>query len=284
MTKPTNSPVSLSQNERSEIAEKMATCPFVGTAVATGRLRVLNSAEDPLAEIDEIARLGDLGGGDLGSHVLKLFARGNHSLWVKPMDGSHTFVPDGTFSLLFGGSQGAHAGHSGILLGNPEEVGNGRLDQTQFERLVRYVDRDERLSIDSIGDFIAENLRLDPNARVHSLFEVVKDTARLLDEFADVVLRGDESEKTEAYTALTALLGDDHLVASAGEWGLLFAFLKNSPNSKDGDIALSDVREMFVHKRFPAGWETWKKDTFSWIKATLRLSKDAVLAYYAGWE
>lgn len=284
MTEPNNAPVPLSQEERTQIAERMATCPFVGTAVATGELKVLNSAKNPLAAIDEVARLGDLGGGDLGTYVLKLFARGNHSRWVVLAESVDPFVPNGTFSLQFGGSQGAHAGHSGILLGNAKEVSRGRLDEAQFDRLAGHADRNGRLSIDSIGDFIADNLRRDPNARVLPALQLIKDTARLLSEFKDAVLGGDESERTEAFAALTKLLGEDHLVASAGEWGLLFAFLKNSPNSEEGDIALSDVKAMFVDKRFPAGWEKWKKSAISWLQATLRLTKDASFAYHAGWK
>ena len=284
MTKPNKDPVSLAREDLNEIAERMATCPFVGAAVAMGQLQVLNTAESPLASIDEIARLGDLGGGDLGSRVLKLFARGNHSRWVVPMQGTDPFVPTGTFSLQFGGSQGAHAGHSGILLGNPGEVGHGRFDQIQFDRLAGHADRDGRLSIDAVGDFIADNLRQDANAQVLPALKLIRDTARLLNEFKDVVLGGDETESTEAFEALTKLLGEDHLVASAGEWGLLFAFLKDSPNSDDGDIALSDVSTMFVDKRLPGGWETWKKTALSWIKATLRLTKDASFAYHAGWK
>ena len=284
MTKPNKDPVSLAREDLNEIAERMATCPFVGAAVATGQLQVLNTAESPLASIDEIARLGDLGGGDLGSRVLKLFARGNHSRWVVPVQGIDPFVPTGTFSLQFGGSQGAHAGHSGILLGNPDEVGHGRFDQVQFDRLAGHADRDGRLSIDAVGDFIADNLRQDANAQVLPALKLIRDTARLLNEFKDVVLGGDETESTEAFEALTKLLGEDHLVASAGEWGLLFAFLKDSPNSDDGDIALSDVSTMFVDKRLPGGWETWKKTALSWIKATLRLTKDASFAYHAGWK
>lgn len=284
MIKPGKDPVPLSTEERNEVAERMATCPFVGAAVATGQLQLLNTAENPLASIDEIARLGDLGGGDLGSRVLKLFARGNHSRWVVGAKGVDPLVPAGTFSLQFGGSQGAHAGHSGILLGNPDEVGRGRFDQTQFDRLAGHVDQYGRLSIDSIGDFIADNLKRDANARVLPAWQLIKDTARLLNEFKDVVLGGDESEKTEAVEALTKLLGEDHLAASAGEWGLLFAFLKDSPNSDDGDIAFSDVTTMFVDKRFPSGWEAWEKTALSWIKATLRLTKDASFAYHAGWR
>ena len=284
MTKPNTNPVSISQEEQIEIAEKMATCPFVGTAVAIGQLQVLNTVENPLAFIDEIAQLGNLGGGDLGTLVLKLFARGNHSSWVAPTNGTDTRVPSGTFSLQFGGSQGAHAGHSGILLDDPREVSRGRFDQDEFKRLTAYADRNGRLSIDSIGNFIAENLKLDrpnrPKAKVLPLSQLMGDTIRLLNEFKDVVLGGDEQERTEAISALTKLLGEDHLVASAGEWGLLFAFLKNSPRSDEGDIALSEVEEMFVAKRFPAGWETWKKTALSWINATLRLTKDAALAYH----
>lgn len=283
MTEPKTTPVPLSEDQRKEIGERMATCPFVGTAVATGQLQVHNSAEAPLAAIDDIAQLGDRGGGDLGTRVLKLFARGNHSRWVVPAEGVGPFVPDGLFSLQFGGSQGAHAGHSGILLGDPNEIGRGRLDPAQFDRLAGHADRNGRLSIDSVGDFIADNLKRDPDAQVLPVRKLIGDIARLLKELKDVVLGGDEAEETEAVEALTKLLGEDHLMGSAGEWGLLFAFLKNSPNSDDGDIALSDVRAMFVDKRFPAGWETWKKSALSWINATRQLATDAALAYH-GWK
>lgn len=284
MNEQINTPLTLSSEERKEIAEKMATCPFVGTAVATGQLSVFNSSDTPLATIDEIVRLGDLGGGNLGTHVLKLFARGNHSRWVISKNGDDTFVPDGMFSLHFGGSQGVHAGHSGILLGDPEEIGLGRFDQAQFDRLVGYADMNGRLSIDSVGDFIADNIKRDPNAKVLPAWQLIKDVARLLNEFKDLVFGGDESDRTEVFEALTKLLGEDNLAGSAGEWGLLFAFLKNSPNSDDGDIALSEVKTMFVEKQFPAGWETWKKTASSWIKATLRLTKDAAFAYHFGWK
>ena len=284
MPKPHTNPVSLTQEERTEITHKMVTCPFVGAAVATGQLRVLNSAQNPLADIEEMAQLGDTGGGNLGTRTLKLFARGNHSRWLVPVDSSDDLVPAGTFSLLFGGSQGAHAGHSGILLGNPTEVGQGRFDQAAFDRLAGHADSSGRLSIDAVGDFIAENLKRDPDAQVLPFLKLIRDTGRLLNELKDVVLRGDDAEKTEAFEAFTKLLGEDHLAGSAGEWGLLFAFLKNSPNSEDGDIALSDVATMFVDKQFPDGWETWPKQTLTWITTVLRLVKDAAFAYHFGWE
>ena len=284
MTTSTNSALKLSREARNEIAEKMATCPFIGAAVATGLLPVQHTSDNPLATIEDVARLGDLGGGDLGTRVLKLFARGNHSRWIAPTIDISPFVPSGMFSLHFGGSQGAHPGHSGILLDDPSKVGQGRLDQVQFDRLAGHADQHGRLSIDAVGDFIADSLKRDPESQVLPAWKIIKDTARLLKECKDVLFGGDENEKTEAFEALTKLLGEDHLAGSAGEWGLLFAFLKNSPNSEDGDIALSDVKAMFIDKRFPDGWDTWEKTALSWIKATLRLTKDASFAYHAGWK
>ena len=120
-------------------------------------------------------------------------------------------------------------------MGDPGAVGQGRFDQTAFARLAGHADKKGHLSIDAVGDFIADNLKRDDNAQVLPPLKLFGALARLLDEFMDVVMGGDESEKTEAIEALTKLLGTDHLVGSAGEWGLLFAFLKNSPNSDDGD-------------------------------------------------
>lgn len=276
--------LNLSEADRESIATSMATCPFVSTALASGQLEVFNSSEQPLASIEAIAHLGDSGGGDLGTRVLKLFARGNHSRFVTSSSQATSMVPNGMFSLQFGGSQGAHAGHSGILLSNPKEANQGRLNMEEFNRLGEFTDQQGRLSVDAIGDFIADNLRRDEHAQVFPGWEIIKDVINLLDEFKDTLLDKDANEKTEVNEALTKLLGEDHLMASAGEWALLFAFLQNSPKSDDGDIALSDVKLMFVDKQFPQGWETWKKSSLSWVKLTLRITKDAALAYYAGWK
>jgi hypothetical protein len=261
----------------------MATCPFVATAVATGRLQVLNTADCPLASVDEAVRLGDSGGGNLGTKIFPLFARGNHSRILNAPDGGKPLAPAGTFSLMFGGSQGAHPGHSGILLGDPEAIGQGRLDPAQFDRLASHADKNGRLSIDAVGDFIAENLKRDPKAKVLPVSEFIRDKWRLLREVKHAG-SGEEAEKSEAIEKLAKLLGADHLLASAGEWGLLFAFLRNSPRSDDGDIALADVRMMFIDKEFPDGWASWEKSTADWIKATTRLARDAAFAYHFGWK
>src|SRR5437016_6219549 len=120
-----NAPVALTAAETQRVVETRVTCPFIGSAVAEGKLSVRNSAEDPLASIEEVRKLGNSGGGDLGE-ILALFATGNHA-FMRGGDGRlSTHTPSGLFSLEFPGSQGAHPGHSGILMGDPEMPGSGR--------------------------------------------------------------------------------------------------------------------------------------------------------------
>jgi hypothetical protein len=84
---------------------------------------------------------------------------------------------------------------------------------------------------------------------------------------------------------LTRLLGEDNLVGSAGEFGLLFAFLARKPGSNEIDgepaISVSDVRAMFVDKRFPDGWEKWKKTRADWVTNTSSLLVSAGKHYLA---
>ena len=71
---------------------------------------------------------------------------------------------------------------------------------------------------------------------------------------------------------LTKLLGHDDLVGSAGEFGLLFAFLANeAPAPRKSMVSLrspSRRRGVFVDKRLPDGWETWKKSRIDWVRET----------------
>lgn len=276
---PTTQPAPLSAAERQQVAERMATCPFVAAAVVSTALPVLNSADRPLASIERLIDLGNSGGGDLGTRVLKLFARGNHSRLLGP-DAVGRFTPPGTFNLQFGGSQGAHPGHSGILLGDPAEIAGGRLDLSQLERLAGYADPAGRLSIDGVGDFIADNVRRDPDARPLPVLRVMRDLGHLVGEATEALVKGGETETTEAFGALTALFSEDPLMAAAGEWGLLFTFLRQSPNSRGRDIALADVRMMFVDKQLPEGWQQWRKNTRDWLFVTFKLAMDAVAAYH----
>ena len=53
--------VELSPEARDALVEKKATCPFLGSAVAEGKLAVRNAAENPLASIEDVRKLGNSG-------------------------------------------------------------------------------------------------------------------------------------------------------------------------------------------------------------------------------
>lgn len=288
-----NQPVELSGDEKASLVEQKATCPFIGSAVAQGKLPVRNDAKDPLASIEDVRRLGNTGGGDLGD-LLVLFASGNHALMRSDSGKLDKSVPSGLFSLEFPGSQGSHPGHSGILQGNPEMLGSGRLSEGDFARLTSRA-QDGWIKRTEVGRFIAENLLRDPKAKVFG-----KNTAALLgsDLLESVQTTGsallrklfdsDEEEHRahrDIEEKLTKLLGEDNLVGSAGEFGLLFAFLAHRPGARiiDGEpaVAVDDLKSMFVDKQLPAGWETWKKSRADWVKNTMGLLISAGKEYRA---
>ena len=288
-----NKPVDLSGEENALLVEKKATCPFIGSAVAQGKLPVRNDAKDPLASIEDVRRLGNTGGGDLGD-LLVLFASGNHALMRSDSGKLDKSVPSGLFSLEFPGSQGSHPGHSGILQGDPEIPGSGRLSEGDFARLTSRA-QDGWIKRTEVGRFIAENLLRDPKAKVFG-----KNTAALLgsDLLESVQTTGsallrklfdsDEEEHRahrDIEEKLTKLLGEDNLVGSAGEFGLLFAFLAHRPGARiiDGEpaVAVDDLKSMFVDKQLPAGWETWKKSRADWVKNTMGLLISAGKEYRA---
>lgn len=154
----------LTPEELRAIVEKKATCPFIGTAVATGLLPICNEAANPLASIEDVRRLGNSGGGDLGE-ILVFFATGNHAL-MRGRDGRlDRNVPDGRFSLEFPGSQGSHPGHSSILEGDPATLDSGRLSVADFERLASRA-TDGFIKRSDVAKFIAENLHRDPKSKV----------------------------------------------------------------------------------------------------------------------
>jgi hypothetical protein len=288
-----NKPVELSGEEKASLVEKKATCPFIGSAVSQGKLLVRNDAKDPLASIEDVRRLGNTGGGDLGD-LLVLFASGNHALMRSDSGKLDKSVPSGLFSLEFPGSQGSHPGHSGILQGDPEIPGSGRLSERDFARLTSRA-KDGWIKRSDVGRFIAENLLKDPKSKVFG-----KNTAALLAsdlfEFVETTGSGlmsklfgsDEDARTthrDIEEKLTKLLGEDNLVGSAGEFGLLFAFLANKPGAKEvgGEpaVAVQELKAMFVDKRLPDGWETWKKSRIDWVRNTIGLLISAGKEYRA---
>jgi hypothetical protein len=116
------------------------------------------------------------------------------------------------------------------------------------------------------------------------------DAASILASAGSAVIKklfGSDSKMNGAHRDLkekiTKLMGEDNLVGSAGEFGLLFAFLANSPRSTDNDepaVSLDDVRSMFVEKRLPNGWERWEKTQWNWLRNTTGLLVSAAAAYH----
>lgn len=287
-------PAALSDEQLETIATKKATCPFMAAAVKMRALLVRNNADRPVASIDEVVALGNSGGGNLGK-VLKLFASGNHAVMPGASGKFDTAVPAGHFSLDFPGSQGSHPGHSSILQGDPTKVDSGRLSQPDLDRLFAraqngYIKRSD------LGKFIAENLAKDPNSKVvggrvaklllADIGGVAAQTGPSLLEKVKNAFRGgpdpaDEHRKLSV--AVTKGLGEENLVGSAGEFGLLMAFLVNSPRTRqiggEPALAVSDLQAMFQEHRFPDGWETWPKTAQDWVINTTALTFAAAKEY-----
>jgi hypothetical protein len=129
-----------------------------------GRLPVRNAATNPLASIEDVRRLENTGGGDLGD-LLVLFATGNHALMRGPDNQLDQKVPEGLFSLEFPGSEGSHPGHSGILAGDPLELDSGRLSIPDYQRFTS-LGIDGLIKRSDVGKFIAENLHRDAKSKV----------------------------------------------------------------------------------------------------------------------
>ena len=281
--------LSLSTDQIDQLVQEKATCPFIGPAVRQGTLSVRNSAAEPLANVSELERLGDSGGGNLGSLVLTFFANANHGR-LPGADGQfEALVPEGLFSLDFPGSNGAHPGHSGILMGDPTKMDTGRFEKHAFDRLAALADDNGRLTYAAIGRFIADNVERDPDARILPAIDVAKAVLGAADDVvADAINQvleffghmPDHEDQIKRREAIVSLARQDNLIGSAGEFGLLFAFLANRPEAEsekgfDG-IRLSDVEAMFKEKELPEGWETWPKDIGDWLHATMQIWREAL--------
>ena len=122
-----NTALTLTDQVSDQMVRKKVTCPFLGSAVHQKFLAVRGDADNPLASIEDVRRLGNSGGGDLGD-LLVMFASGNHA-FMRGDDGKLSEkVPNGLFSLELPGSQGSHPGHSGILQGQAAWSGqSGRI-------------------------------------------------------------------------------------------------------------------------------------------------------------
>jgi len=272
----------LSDDQKKLLVEKKATCPFIGAALAEGKLDVRNDRQNPLATIEDVRKLGNTGGGDLGE-VLVLFANGNHSRMRDGSGGLNARVSDGLFSLEFPGSQGSHHGHSGILQGDPKELDSGRLSDEDLGRLIRRA-KNGLITRSDVARFIAENVFNDKESTVLGDNAAAELGRAFLDLMGAIglaalgILTG-EADHREIQQKFTKLTGADNLVGSAGEFGLLFAFFANKPGSQEVDgeptLAVDDLNLMFVEKKLPAGWDTWEKSRSDWVKNTISLQHAA---------
>lgn len=269
---------------RNDLIRCKVTCPFLGSAVNEGFLAIEGDAGNPLAKIDDVRALGNSGGGDLGI-VLGFFAAGNHAFMRGPSGRLDRPVPDGRFSLELPGSQGSHPGHSGILQGNPELLASGRLDEAAFERLAKRA-TNGLVKRSDVARFIAENLKLDPKSKVAGakVIELLASDAESAFVSALRLVPENTNPTQRAFTDKAAkLIGEDNLLGSSGEFGLLFAFLANKPGAGmiDGEPALSlqDLRGMFINKHLPDGWMDWKKLASDWLKHTGSLAQEAIREY-----
>ncbi|PYS22445.1 MAG: hypothetical protein DMF72_13500 [Acidobacteria bacterium] len=281
-------PIQPTADERTSVVEKKATCPFIGSAVAQDALPIRNDANDPLAGIEDVRRLGNTGGGNLGD-LLVFFASGNHAFMRGASGKLDAAVPLGFFSLDFPGSQGSHPGHSGILQGDPESLNSGRFSQADFDRLINLA-TDGFLKRSDVGRFIAENLIRDPKSKVldhRTVALLAGDLVHIVESgfgfIGDLIKPNQADSHRDLEEKLTKLGGEDNLVGSSGEFGLLFAFFAHKPGSKTvaGEPALDirDLKTMFVAKRLPEGWETWKKSRIDWVTNTTGLLISAANEY-----
>jgi hypothetical protein len=252
---------------------------------------VRNDADNPLASIEDIRTLGNSGGGDLGDFLV-LFAAGNHA-FMRGADGKlDAPAPANLFSLELPGSQGSHPGHSGILQGNPEELDSGRFSEPDFERLLSHA-KDGVIKRSDVGRFIAENLVRDPKSKVADLNTaelLAGDVLNLVETAGSALVsklfgsdKGGGATHRDVEEKLTKIGGENNLVGSAGEFGLLFAFLANKPSAKkihgEPVVDVDDLKTMFVDKRLPNGWETWKKSRVDWVTNTTGLLLSAAKEY-----
>jgi hypothetical protein len=285
--------LTLDPQTRDKLVETKVTCPFLGSLVHQDLLALRDAPDNPLAAIEEVRARGNQGGGDLGD-LLVFFATGNHAF----MRGSSGLAldaaaPAGLFSLELPGSQGSHPGHSGILQGDPKVLASGRLSQADFDRLAAFA-VNGFLKRSDVGRFIAQNLRKDPHAKVAqaTVAELLaQDIAGAVQAISAKVVSmistaGTNSDRRDGQVEqkLTKLLGEDNLVGSAGEFGLLFAFLSNDPATRQlgGEPALSldHVKGMFIAKELPEGWESWKKSIVDWVVHTTALLVSAAREYH----
>jgi hypothetical protein len=297
-------PLELTPAERRTIADKMTVCPFCGGMVASGKLPIYGSKENPLAKIDDIAALA--GPGDLGKLVLRVFAEGNQSKMLDPKTGDLTLdCPPGFFCLHFLPSKGSHGANSGVLHEPLDRrLGMGRRSQEDFDWLKGFASPEGKLSVAGMGKAIAERMfeyqGSDPTVQVtgRAVFEAMGiDALEAAGAFGPALFEkamnkvraffGDP-QKTDSHHRfiedLTTLTGKNTLVGSCGEWALLFAGWANAPGVRQNDgsllLDMAEVEPQFMNADVPAPFENAEKSAFDWAKTTSELVVHAFVEFH----
>lgn len=285
----------LTNAQRLTVATKMAVCPFIGSKTATD-LPIYGSKDNPLAKVADVIK--SAGPGSLGEAVLRIFAEGNHSKMLGPSGKLDKSCPEGFMSLHLLGSQGSGPGRQKILHGDdPTEIGAGHLRPENFERLKSFANADGTIGTEGLGKAIGRRMfeeRDDPHvkvwgAKVFGLLGI--DFAKafsaagpaLFEEAIGTPALGGPAE-VEFLQKLTKFSGDNTLVASSGEWGLIGAFFENAPGVKQADgtlkIPVKYLEAMFLKKELPAGADDWEKNGSGWAQATTRILLAAAKEYH----
>ncbi len=267
--------------QRDVVVKKAATCPFMHSAVKAGLVRLRGLFEQPLGDTSDVIRLGNAGGGDLGK-VLKFFADVNHNRLTGPGGTTTQAVPENTFAIWFPGSRGAHPGHSGILMGDPSDVGSGRFAPDRLARLTSaystlYPDGKRYISRDQIGAFIAENVDADPSSRGFNWDGIQS----LSSQVAELVQRVAANDPNVLQDVLHLMVTSNDMVNSSGEFSLLFTRFADGVDA-DGNpvISTAAVESLFRDSTFPAGWDQHPATASQWVWNTLAILKGAIFASF----
>jgi hypothetical protein len=290
--------------EREELVRTKVTCPFMGALVWLKRLPIRNTLANPIARIEDLIELatvdgpsappdqytamGDYAGpgsgsarparvGSLGTAVLPLFARGNHhkmhgATGGKPTTALTETVPNGTFSLDFPASQGAHPGHSGILLRGLKGSYEGALVAARLAKLESLAvtkDGEPYLRRADLAAFIAANVAADPQA----CFLGRNLVGCALDDTRDFALR-------PSVEGLVKFTGTNNHIGSAGEYGLLMTVLEVPGLSIDSEpvVRVKDLHAMFAKHELPTTWGPSGREhppwmASAWVRHTFALAQ-----------
>ena len=177
----------------------------------------------------------------------------------------------GYVSLDLGGGAFAHAGHSGILSTDSFGFNSGRFNQQEWDRLVSY-SQGGYLTIDKLSQWVGENLIRDPKVHMMDIGIVMNQAADIEKVVQDYIMQ-DFKQKTKKLStedikrlrdAILKGVSSNYFVIAA-EFAGIVAILEHSPRARQAStllpfaISMADITDIWVHRRLPPGFTTWKK-------------------------